>query len=313
MEKIKEEMQYCTSCGAANKMSATFCKECNKKIIVRHRPVVDFLKKRVKGKATGEVTERLFSLIKDFLFEHLYGAILTVSVVTSAAITVVTSTPYIENVKEPPSDIAENVVVSENTVVADELKESGVDPEYAHWCELHAEMMMSYYMDYTNYELWAFDGYTVSPDNIPLSEIYAELAIPGFNYQGVHQMMTERVPLGMYHNGPVDRNIGVTELHSFEEYKFGENVSSPLGQTLYTDGYEVMECNYVISLHDGLEKDGTFIPEPVEKEVYKVLFVRYEDSWYIAEEILVDRIKGDTYDIYMQYGPYGIVTTEYDG
>ena len=75
MENLKEEIQYCTTCGAVNKKSAVFCEECKKKIIVHHRPIVDFLKKRAKGKAAGEATEKLFDLIKDFLFDHLYGMI----------------------------------------------------------------------------------------------------------------------------------------------------------------------------------------------------------------------------------------------
>ncbi len=316
MENVKEEIQYCTSCGAVNKKSAVFCSECKKKIIVRHRPIVDFLKKRVKGRATGEVTERLFSLIKDFLFEHLYGVILTVSVGVVATTAVVTSTPYIEEVTVPPFERAvmseESELPAESEVPVEETTQMNVSQEYAKWCEYHAIVMMSYYMDYSDHAVWAFDGYTLSPDNISLDEIYAERAIPGFNYQGAHELMTERIPLGMYHNGSSHKPLGVSEIQGCVEgsYKFGENVSSDFGQTLYEQGYEIMECNYAISLYEGLESDGTIQPEPVEKEEYRVLFVRNDDSWYIAEEILVDRIKGDTYDLYMQYGPNGIVTIE---
>ena len=311
MKNVNEtEIQYCTSCGAVNKKSAVICEDCKKKIIIRHRPVVDFLKKRIKNKATGEVTEKLFSLIREFLFEHLYGVILTVSVVAVTTTAVINTTPYIETVATPPF---EKNIISEvpeiNDIVVEKEEQLNVSPEYADWCEKHAIVMMSHYIDYSEYQIWAFDGYTISPDNIPLDEIYAELAIPGFNHQGVHELMTERVPLGMYYNGTAP---GVSEIYECVEgsYKFKEEVSSVLGQTLHKEGYEVMECNYVISFHEGMEKDGTFQPDPVEQEIYRILFVRNEDSWYIAEEMLLSRIKGDTYDIYKQYGPYGIVTTE---
>ncbi len=306
MENIKEEVQYCTSCGAVNKQSASFCEECNKKIILRHRPVVDFLKKRVKGKATGEVTERLFSLIKDFLFDHLYGVILTVSVGVAATTAVVTSTPHIKEVTAPPF---EKTVISATTDVTDDMvEETGVDPEYAEWCEMHAIVVMSNYMDYSDYVVWAHDGYTTNPDNVSLDEIYAERAIPGFNHQGVHEMMTVRVPLGKYHEGSKYRPLGMTETQECVKgsYKFGENVASSLGQTLHAEGYEVMECNFAISLYEGRDSDGTRGTVPVEKEEFRVLFVRNgENSWCIAEEILVDRIKGDTYDLYMKYGVNG--------
>ena len=312
MENVKEkEIQYCTSCGAVNKKSAVLCEACNKKIILRHRPFIDFLKKRIKGKVSGEVAERLFSLVKNFLFEHLYGVILTVSVVATATTAIVTSTPHIEEVTSPPFE--KNVISETNEITQDVAEETDVDLEYAEWCEMHAIVLMSCYIDYTEYVLWAHDGYEISPDNMSLDEIYAERAIPGFNHQGAHEMMTERVPLGMYHQGNPDNPLGVTEIQNFVEgsYKFGENVSSSLGQTLYAEGYEVMEGIYSISLHDGLKKDGTFQPEPVEKEDFRVLFVRSGyNSWCIAEEILVDRIKGDTYDLYMQYGPNGFITIE---
>lgn len=309
MESVKEmEIQYCTSCGAVNKKSAVFCEECKKKIIVRHRPIADFLKKRTKGKAAGEITEKLFDVIKDFLFDHLYGVILTVSVGAAVTTAAITATPYIETVTTAPF---EKAVVSEMPEVTEELsKEQDVDPEYADWCEKHAIVVMSNYMDYSDYVVWEHDGYELNPDNVSLDEIYAERAIPGFNYQGTHEMMTVRVPLGKYHEGSKYRPLGMTEIQECVEgsYKFGENVASSFGQTLYAEGYEVMECNYSISLYEGLDRDGTREPEPVEKEEFRVLFVRNGDSWHIAEEILVDRIKGETYDLYMQYGINGYTT-----
>ncbi len=298
MENLKEEIQYCTTCGAVNKKSAVFCEECKNKIILRHRPIVDFLKKRAKGKAAGDVTEKLFKLVKDFLFDHLYGMVLTVSVVATATTAVVTATPYVKKVDNLPSErIAE--------VIEEVEEETGVDPEYASWCEKHAIVIMSNYMDYSDHAIWAYEGYTLNPDNVSLDEIYAERAIPGFNHQGAHEMMTERIPLGIYHKGSFHRPLGMTETQECVKgsYKFGADVTSPLGHTLYTQGYEIMECNYAISLYEGNDRDGNRGTVPVEKEEFRVLFVRHgTNNWYIAEETLIGRIKGDTYDMYMKYG-----------
>ncbi|MBQ2940670.1 MAG: zinc ribbon domain-containing protein [Clostridia bacterium] len=307
MKNIKEEIHYCTTCGAVNKKSAVFCEECKNKIIVRHRPIADFLKKRVKGKAAGKATEKLFELVKDFLFEHLYGLILTVSVVGTVTTVVVTATPYIENVKASPSERNTEAVIEEV------VTETGVDPEYASWCEKYTDYLMSHYSDQAEAVVWAHEGYTVDENNLSLDEIYAERAIPNFPYQGAHEMMTERIPLGIYHNGTPDSPRGITEVHDTVEgsLKFGADVASPLGQTLYAGGWEVMESNFEIALYEGLDRDGTRESFPVEKEEYRILMVRNEDDWYIAEDVLVDRIKGETYDLYMQYGYDGIVTVEY--
>lgn len=311
-----KDIQYCTSCGAVNKKSAVICEACKKKIVIRHRPIVDFLKKRAKGKATGKIAERLFDLIRNFLVNNLYGIVLTVSVVATVTTAVITSTPYIEEVTETPFEkvaVSEITQVIENTEEKEESEdELEVDPDYAEWCEMHAIVVMSEYIDYSDYTVWAHDGYTLSPDNVSLDEIYAERAIPSFNYQGAHEMMTVRVPLGKYHNGNSGK-LGTTEVQGCVDgsYKFGKNVASSLGQTLYAEGYEVMECNYAISLYEGNDADGTRGETPVEKEEFRVLFVRNgNNSWCIAEEILVDRIKGDTYDLYMKYGADGYTIYE---
>ena len=300
MEKLKEEIYYCTTCGAVNKKSAVFCDECKNKIIVRHRPIVDFLKKRAKGKAAGEVTERLFKLIRDFLFDHLYGMVLTVSVVATVTTTVVTATPYVKKVEALPAERVEEVI-------EEVAEETGVDPEYAEWCEGYTDYLMSHYNEQADAVAWAHEGYTVDENNLSLDEIYAERAIPGFNYQGAHEMMTERIPLGIYHNGSPDSPRGMTEMHVTIDgsYKFGADVTSPLGQTLYAEGWEVMESNFEIALYEGLDRDGTREAFPVEKEEYRILMVRNGDDWYVAEDVLVERIKGETYDLYMQYGPGG--------
>ena len=316
MENLKEEIHYCTTCGAVNKKSAVFCEECKNKIILRHRPIVDFLKRRIKGKAAGKASEKLFELIKDLLFEHLYGVILTVSVVGTVTTAVATATPYVEKVKTPPPEIAEftETIVDEITeeAVEEVAEDTGVDAEYVEWCEGYTDYLMSHYNEQADAVAWAHEGYTVDENNLSLDEIYAERAIPGFNYQGAHEMMTERIPLGIYHNGSPDSPRGMTEMHVTIDgsYKFGADVTSPLGQTLYAEGWEVMESNFEIALYEGLDRDGTRETMPVEKEEFRILMVRNGDDWYVAEDVLVDRIKGETYDLYMQYGPGGY-TIEY--
>ena len=305
METLKEEIHYCTTCGAVNKKSAVFCEECKNKIIVRHRPIVDFIKKRAKDKATGKVTGKLFDLIKDFLLKHLYGMVLTISVAGAVAVAVATSTPYIKKVEKLHFEIDTTKITAEEAITDEMAEETEVTSEYAEWCEKHAIVIMSNYMDYSDHAVWAYDGYTLNPDNISLDEIYAERAIPDFNHQGAHEMMTERIPLGIYHKGSFHRPLGMTEIKECVKgsYKFGADVTSPLGQTLYAEGYEIMECNYAISLYEGNDRDGNRGTVPVEKEEFRVLFVRHgTNNWYIAEEVLTGRIKGDTYDVYMQYG-----------
>lgn len=306
MEIVKEtEIQYCTSCGAANKKSAVFCEACNIKIIIRHRPVVDFLKKRAKGKVAGKTTEKLFSLIKNFLFDHLYGIILTVSVVTTATVTVATSTPYIEKVTTAPFEKAV-VEVSEKveepeTEITDgifELTETDII-WFNHVVSAYDAKIDNTRRSGTPY--WEDDElYTDA------AELWAENGIEGYSYSGTHELYNNPFPMGQ---NPSDSDATVGE--DFWVYhcrytpdvgaRTGINVRSEFGHTLLSDGYDVMEIDFYCLSYNGVDMEGyTFdfsvLPPtdktPYEKYVYTFLLTRKhgEERWYIAEEVLIESI-----------------------
>ena len=301
MEIVKEtEVQYCTSCGAANKKSAVFCEACNKKIILRHRPIIDFLKKRAKGSLTGEVTEKLFSLVKNFLFDHLYGVILTVSVVTTATVTLVTSTPYIKDVTTPPFEKVEvseqaEVPVSEITDGIFELTETDII-----WFN-HVVSAYDAKIDNTirsGDPYWADDTYYTYA-----TELWAENGIEGYNYKGTHELYDNPLPMGQDPSDSDDFWPYHCRYTPDEEVRTGINVRSELGHTLLSDGYDVMEVDFYCLTYNGSDMEGyTFdfsaLPPadkvPYEKYVYTFLLTRKhgEERWYIAEEVLAQSIGG---------------------
>lgn len=90
----KEDIIYCGECGAANKKSAHICCECEKKIKKRYFPFVDFLKNNLKSEIIDRAGESAFGLIRKFLFSHLYGTVLTISVVATIAVSAVSAVSY---------------------------------------------------------------------------------------------------------------------------------------------------------------------------------------------------------------------------
>ena len=107
-----EEVYYCTHCGASNKKSATECIECEKKIISKYRPFYDFLKKHTKEETTDKAVDTVFTLIRKFLLSHIYGIMLSVSIIAAGVAMVYGSTSYIKEVKNTP---VSNVNVSEQS------------------------------------------------------------------------------------------------------------------------------------------------------------------------------------------------------
>ena len=296
--KTNDEIMYCTTCGAANKKSAVYCEECKKKIFSKHSPFADFLKKRIKDKFTSEVTESVFSLIRKFILSHLYGVVLTVSVIATGTAVMTDTVSFIK------PDTTTPVISSEATDTQEEnYTDFETDAIYA------SNDILITYCDHVYAKKYSYDGVTLDPATEPLSSIYAEYNVPGYNFPGVHEMMTKSIPLGIYDDpdpdgGPVTENMGVRE----NSYVFNEDVETDIGKDLYEKGFDVMELIYDYA-YFGRDVGVEAPPDTADElETYRLVFVRQDDNWYLAEDRLIKRIEGESYAVYMQYGPDGYVT-----
>ncbi len=289
-----EEIQYCTVCGAVNKKSAVICEECGKKIIIRHRPVWDFVKKHTKGGVENKIKSDIFDALKDFLFRHLYGTIVTLSVVATGTAVAVTATPYIKPVAAPPS---ERVAASESE--NPEMKKSLELTERDHKRLAHVLTAYDAKIDNT---LRVTNTYWVDDDEYTdAAQLFAENNIDGYTWRGRHDMYTNPINISL---DEVNENFYWEE--GQEPYGqrdwiessvvTNENVTSALGKELYENGYDVMECDYYLMTFRGVFKYNFDAPPPLEKNPYELLKYRFlltrktkEEKWYIAEEVLVER------------------------
>ena len=296
--KTNDEIRYCTTCGAANKKSAVICSECKKKILSKHRPFANFLQKRIKDKFTADVTESVFSLIKKFLLSHLYGVVLTVSVIATGT-AVMTDTVSI--ITPAPSTPAVSTEISDTQ--EKEYTDFETDAIYA------ANNILITYCDHIYAKNYSYDGVTLDPATEPLSSIYAEYNVQGYNFPGVHEMMTKSIPLGIYDDpdpdgGAVTENQGVRA----NSFVFNEDVETAIGKDLYEKGFDVMELIYDYA-YFGRDVGVEAPPDTADElETYRLVFVKGDDNWYLAEDRLIKRIEGQSYAVYMQYGPNGFVT-----
>ena len=94
-----EEICYCSECGSANKKSAVVCENCESKINRGHSAFFYYLKSHIKDELKDRAVDKIYSVIKNYLLSHIYGTVLTVSVITVAASAVaVNYQPHIETV-----------------------------------------------------------------------------------------------------------------------------------------------------------------------------------------------------------------------
>ncbi len=291
--KTDEEFRYCTSCGSANKKSAVLCCECNKKVIEKHRPISSFLLKRFKSDVLEKGKSHIYDFLKDFLYKHLYGMVLSVSIVTTGAVVLANPTPYIEKVNTfPTAPIPSQQEEHEESRQPFEFTENDRDTMW---------YLISNYDTVVDNTLRPVNTYWEDlSEPLTIGQFFAEGNIDGYSYQGRHDLSSNPIPFSMgeseeFYGEPGEEPYGQRDWVE-QTMVFGADVTSSLGQTLYAEGYDVYEIDYYLMTFKGsFPYDFEALPptdkEYLEKLVYRFLIVRKPDvsDWYIAEERLIER------------------------
>ncbi len=290
--KLNDEIRYCTSCGAANKKSAHTCGECKKEINKKHRPFFEFIKRRAKNWGMGELQGRLFDFAKGFIKSHLYGFVMTVSVVITGSVVITNATPYIKTVNEAPfisvaEENAEEEPRGDNTLTEDEMI------WLRHMISAYDAEIEGGILPETIY--WENDADYQSP-----TEFFAENNIPGYNHSGAHDMYTNPIAVGLDELEPFygeDEDMPYTQRDWVESTIVrGENVTTALGKTLHEEGYDVLEIDYYKMTFRGyfdydFDANPPLDKNPYELAAYKILLTKEkgEEQWFIAEDTLILR------------------------
>ncbi len=285
-----EDIQYCTNCGSVNKKSDVICDDCGKKIIVHHRPFWDFMKKHTKTGVKEKLKSEIFEVLKNFLYRHLYGTVVSFLVAAIVTTGIVTSTPYIKKVSDFPKELS--------------LKQT----------EKHIELTGDVHNS-LKYSVMVYDA-KVSAGSVYVkesfswdepekyadaSELFAENNIEGYTWRGRHDMYPSPVDIEFGEDMMWEYSSGElrpTEYRDWVESTIvtGANVTSEFGKELYKNGYDVAEGYYYIMMFYNLFEYDHNAPPPLEKNPYKLLKYRIlltkkadGNSWYIAEDILEER------------------------
>lgn len=116
---------YCVYCGVENVVTDKKCCKCKKELNPKNRPFRDYLKSKIKEKFAGDLKDNMFSVITNFIKSHLYGSVLTCSVVISAVavvVNVISNGNNFEKVDVRP-DIIREVEYAGSGLDAEELME----------------------------------------------------------------------------------------------------------------------------------------------------------------------------------------------
>lgn len=265
-----EEILYCDYCGGTNKPSAVICEHCNRKMRMKHSAFLVFLKANTKNALLGDIQDRAFKRIRNFLLSHIYGVVVSILVVTTVTTYAIPKDSHIEKVAtEAP---AVNAIEEEPEPAVTELSEED---------RLSIYEMLNEYSLLCDTELIGDMGQTPT---MTFSDIFADMESIGFE-MGAHQLRGTGVYAFAVQNQPAGQFA--TSSTSSTYLLTNDELTTELGKSLRDSGYEVAENIFTgLGYFDGRVwdfGDVETIP-PDFKHDYKVVYVKIDGRWYIADD-----------------------------
>lgn len=253
-------MKYCNYCGNEIEDDVELCPKCKHSIDGKNAALIMFLKKHTKEKLIGKAEDSLFEYLKNFILSHLYGFVLTITII-AVPLSMVTVVSGVKVVNERPvmnNDVSGEVINNNDnndnqnsTVLSDKDKEEIIG------------VISNYSVALEN------SGGTVTDE---LRNIWVDSNIIDNTY---HHAFSDRY----------DGKIYDSEYIVNSELKFDMNYA--LNQVFTSTGKELVNMGYDIVV---IDMDGILYFEnhpDYEKAYpnYKVTMVKVNGRWYIAEEI----------------------------
>ena len=96
------ERLFCTHCGAENRAEDKLCAKCGKELNGKENLFRDFLTDHIKDKIKGKIGDSIFDALKGWLFSHLYGCLVTVSLIAVIGTGIAAATSAPARVKQRP-------------------------------------------------------------------------------------------------------------------------------------------------------------------------------------------------------------------
>ncbi len=93
-----KEKRFCIWCGNEINTDSKFCPKCGKKQIEEENRLIDWLVSKTKDKFKGDAESSLIEAIKNFILSHLYGTVMTISIIAASAVTIYAGEPYINKI-----------------------------------------------------------------------------------------------------------------------------------------------------------------------------------------------------------------------
>ncbi len=129
---MKKEKIFCVYCGTKNKPTELTCKKCHKKLNPKETILIDYLKDHIKDDLKGNIEDKFFSILKNFIISHLYGTIFTATLIfTITTSLIIDNDTNIKTVTKRPNILVSNLnkCLFDNSINQEYICEDGYNLE----------------------------------------------------------------------------------------------------------------------------------------------------------------------------------------
>ncbi len=258
---------YCAWCGAEISKEDKKCAACGKKLPPKDKLFLEFLIEHTKDSIKGNIEDKVYETIKNFLLSHLFSVLVALSIIVVAAVGIFAPKPY-SHIKQVSSisEARESAVKSDNnsenhTDTAKTLSQKDKDAI--------KECIQKYVasLDYAKFQA-GNDAFLYAISD----ELYYSLpedAVYDLYYDYYEESL---FPYVNYDDGP--SNTAIIDDKSFSNVPTNAN-----SKYLENNGYEIAFANVTHYLYAKNVDPNT----PVGQADYFVLFAKENGNWLIVE------------------------------
>ncbi len=255
---------HCIHCNSINDEKNVTCKECGKEL----NELEQYFVKLVKGDLTGFAKDKLFFLIEEFIRTHIYGIVLTLTIIVGATANIIARG---DNAKV----VEEFTALQSTTSITEKVNEDGIA------AQLSEEQMMNLIIlldqkDYESYDKLSYD-YTYGTnlyEQLVEEEQGLEAFIRRFRNKILYYNTYELYDSETYppHHQDIKDAIHKTLLKPItnpNELPTGEDIKIDNLEDYRSYHLEIMAC-------DDAKCRGSYLATGE----FEVVFVKVENEWY---------------------------------
>ncbi len=264
-----ENIKYCIFCGAENDADEDTCRVCGKTMHPQENLLKEYLYRKTKDKLKGKAEDGFLSVLRNWILSHLYGVVVTVSLIAMAAVRLSAASPSlpsyvrVTNAAGRPDGTAafygtENnaqggaVQTGELTVTTEDLNDVSF-------------LMYEYSSRFMEADIAAHGGRVESDREEDRERGSMEdcLVPPSYGYSGALEYYRLQTREFMYYESTTEQGDMLVNEPTTE-----------LGKRLLADGHPVVEC-IATSVYTG--------DEGSRELSFRYVSTKLDGTWYIAE------------------------------